>query len=214
MTYRTSNQHGFTLVELTLAMAILSGLLLIITQVFVTIVQQDRMATSVQNSTQNVRYAIDDISGNARTASSVTVIPDTTVTPNLSQVCLDEGSSIVQYFVAVDTSGDATPPPLLYKETLPEGSSCVVLGSSNVTDDPGVTAVINGSGSTTGIGVANFQATASGTTIQTLNFRLGVVTNYSDLSGTDHCTPGTEEFCSVTSFETSVSLRGAQSVGP
>ena len=236
MTQTPNKESGMTLIELTIATVILATMLATMTQFFISLVHQNRGAVSVQDSTQNVRYALDDISAQARLANAVYVAPNpnTPGPPAFNQICLYEGGNMVEYYAVTPAAG-STLHQILYKHIFP---SVNVTQSSIPTNCPTISQVNDptlggvgydvpvisdsnaSSGATNGINVADLRASASPFTpmaghVQTLTVRLGLTSNLTDvIPGTDKCIAGTEEFCSVTSFETTVSLREAQSVGP
>jgi prepilin-type N-terminal cleavage/methylation domain-containing protein len=214
-----TKQSGMTLLELTIATAILGVMLAGMTQFYINLVHQDRTAVSVQDSTQNVRYALDDISSQARQATQIYLTSNPVPPLAFSQLCLYSGNGMVEYFAIAPP---AATHQILYKRVYSSTANLTALCpaiSATDADDVAVTSNSDiASGDNTGINVADFQASLTGTlpNIQTLNVRLGMTNNLSDLQpgSTTQCTAGTEEFCSVTSFETSISLRDEVNTGP
>ena len=213
-----------TLIELTVATAILSVMLLGLTQYFINLIHENRAEVSVQDSTQNVRYALDDISSEARLASSVYVVPNTAPGPaNSNQICLYEANSMVQYY-AIQPPGNYH--QILYKHVwgsiadIPTGNMCPVRTIVDNTDINVMSDSNAPGGSTIGLNVVDFRAFttvgAATTAVPTLTVRLGVTSNLTNLNtgNVTQCKAGTEVYCSVTSIETTVSLRSAQSTGP
>jgi len=204
MIKRFSPQSGVTLIELTLATAIMSFMLLILTTMFISLVHQDRAAVSVRDSTQNTRYALDDISREARRANTVQVIP-AAGPANFNQVCLYQDSAVVQYYVIPATSGGRQ---ILYRLTTPGApAGAVCLRTVNPAGTPLTSPDLD---------VADFRVSApmpaSGIPIVTA--RIGLTASLSDVlqraDGSYGCTNSASPYCSVTSIEASASLRGAQ----
>jgi type II secretory pathway pseudopilin PulG len=224
-------QEGMTLIELTIATAILVIMVATMAGFFTHLVRQERGEQALQATTQNARYAIDDITSSARLANEVSISPDTTG-PNLkfSQICFYQTSSMVEYYVPnVGLNHKQT----LYKRIYPSladvppfsATSCPVVSGVNSATDVAVISnsdLGTGVNKTIGLNVVNLQASvtnpgyvANPTGIPSVTVRLSVISNLNDLmpGSTTQCVSGTQEYCSVTSYETTVSLRGTQSVG-
>ena len=222
-----TKQQGFTLIELTLASAILGSLLIIITQVFIGIVRQQETVVSMQAASQNVRYGLDDIVSTARAASAVVVITNGSATPpaiptTFNQICFAVGNNVVQYFSANPNSAGLRS-RALYKRTigLIQGQSlaslCTAISNPNGSDTQLVSTNNPANVSLSGLNVSDFRATAVQSAIPTITVRLAITT---DLAAIDPVTlqcstnQATAPYCSIAADETTISLRGTQSYGP
>ena len=70
MSTKTTRQSGFTLVELSLAMAILTFMLLVVSLAYINIARLYNASTAARNVQQNNRFAMEQISRVARNANS------------------------------------------------------------------------------------------------------------------------------------------------
>jgi prepilin-type N-terminal cleavage/methylation domain-containing protein len=224
-------QAGFTLIELTLASVLLGSMLVILTQIFINVVRQDHSVVVMQQASQNLRYALDDINTTARGATDVVIISNTSVdtgnfpsaTPgSFNQVCFAVGNQVVQYFSADPRTSAYT--RVLYKRTV--GLTQTLSSACNTIQYPAdgdVMLTTNDNpagGSITGLSVSDFEAKTTGSVVPTVSVRLALISNLSDLtsptsasSSTNQCKPGTATYCSITASETSISLRGATNAG-
>ena len=189
-----SKQNGFTLVELILAMAIFSFMLLIILIGFLTIVHLHQSGIAMRDAQQNARYASEDVVRTFRSATDATVTP--TANPNLNTLCLTVGGASVLYRVDAtgrllrDTFTLASCPPGFVTETALTSASVNVIGFSIDRQSSG------------GLALASM-----------IRLSVASVSSYTftGSAGTMTCTPGqaASQYCSVANIITASSTRNS-----
>lgn len=183
MKHAIKQPRGFTLVELIVAMALFSMMLLIISVGVLQIMKMYQSGLASRQTQQAARLALEDITREVRNSS-------TAIVPALDTLCL-EGVQAVQYQV-VNKS--------LQKVT--GGSTCAA-GTTTRT-------LIDGSGK---IQVATFLPTLipPAGTAASVKVVLTVTTGAADLLSGATCRPGTgSQYCSSTSYSNIISLRRSQ----
>jgi len=195
------------MVELILAMAVFSLILLVIVAGFLNIIRYYESGLAIRDTQQNTRFGIDSIVRDARTAYNVAVTPQGAPPFRNDVICLDEsGNTIVYYVNTAANSG-------LYKATLPPnsaGSSCAVPPSGQPV-------------SSNNVAVVELMASANnGNSPQSLSINVLALAPLQALqsslidentsTGDPECKPqaGGDRFCSVTILSSSVSLQGSQ----
>jgi prepilin-type N-terminal cleavage/methylation domain-containing protein len=186
-------QDGFTLVELMMAMAIFSFMLMIITSGIIRVMHSYEAGAVSRATQQNVRLAVDDFSKAVR-ASAKAVVPG----GDPSRVCLLRGSQMVEY--ALDGGGN------LRRALLPTDQSCSAPTFSAIWSTLNDPAVV----------VTQFVPTMTnpvGTGLGTVSVELTAVSagdlNDLDSSRTKCLDNGTgSQFCSATSIKTTAALSG------
>jgi prepilin-type N-terminal cleavage/methylation domain-containing protein len=183
MSKKTAKQAGFTLVEIMLAMAIFTFMLLVVSLAYINIARLYSASTAARNVQQNNRFAMEQMSRVARTANKVTLSnPDSQ--GSLTSICF--GTSDLFYVVngelrqAKVASCSAT--PTVY-QTL----------------------------SSPGLSVARMEADTSVT--GTVTLRLWMTSRVDLLDTADPgklaCKSGAgSEFCAINKLVTTVELRG------
>lgn len=94
---KTTNQAGFTLVEISLAMAIFTFMLLVVSLAYINIARLYNASTTARNVQQNNRFAMEQITRVARNARDVT-FSDVNSEGGVTHVCFDLGASGKQKF--------------------------------------------------------------------------------------------------------------------
>jgi prepilin-type N-terminal cleavage/methylation domain-containing protein len=193
-------QGGFTLVELLIAMAIFSLMLLVIVSGFLQVVRIQQAAVASRNTQHNARFALEEMVREARTASEVTVITGPPGPAPLHAVCLRSEGGLVRYQVSSSR---------LYRASYPLSGSC---SSPPPSGERAMTAP--------DVAVVRLQATATSTGPVVppqpgLRISIGVAStaDTSRLQSADQfrsCNQslGGSQYCSVTNLESSVTLRG------
>jgi prepilin-type N-terminal cleavage/methylation domain-containing protein len=171
-----SDQRGFTLIELVMAMAVFSFMLLIIMEGFTQIIQLHNGAIEENAAQDNARGAMDTIVADIRGASSVSV-------PTPNTLCILSAAGGWQYFAVVTTAGSK----ILY-----ESDDCLNINSNKVA----LTSSI--------VQVANFQAAVetAGVTEPEVSATITVASNNNTTFGSGAATQcknndQDREFCSV-----------------
>ena len=120
MRQNIDNSEGFSLVELVIASAILSVLLVLISQVYVSVFDMSRSNIAIRDATQNAKTAISDITATARTSDHVVIITNSDARPaafpgSNKQICLFQGGTLVQYYSFAPAVNFANQQTLIYK---------------------------------------------------------------------------------------------------
>jgi len=229
---KRADQSGFTLVELTLAMAIFSFALIIFVSGFQTIMKLYQTGLAMRDTQQSARIAINRIVVDARGSSSAVVGAATTTTvqggtTSVEPICLFNSNGMIYYYV--DSNGD------LYRNTYkvteeppqdlcPSAVNGAPPSSLSLKAGDGSEAVvkdISEGGAANGVRVALLNATATPTTLpqgsttpQDLNITIGVAgdtaVNNGELAVVNSTLGCNASFayCSVTNLSTDVSLQG------
>lgn len=189
-----TKQAGFTLVEISLAMAIFTFMLLVVSLAYINIARLYSASTAARNVQQNNRFAMEQITRVARTSVNATI--------TARSICFDR-SGTVFYLRSVDPD-DANRNELHQARVVSPGScgSFNPAVPANITDDTILTSA------------GNFAARiAADNTVQgTLTLSIWMVsrTDLLNTVGDDlQCqqTSGSE-FCAVNRLTTTVELRG------
>lgn len=198
-------QSGFTLVEVLLAMAIFSFMLLIVVSGFLLVVRQYESVVAMRKAQQNVRYAGDDLSREFRRASNVpgSIVVTPTADPNLKTICIKKGGA--SSFYQVDASGS------LNRYDYPSGSVCNSSGTPHpVTgSDTYVVRLVAASNvvvNPAGVGAGNGP---DGNLSVTLDIKVSTFDKTRLDPATLNCLPGPSiSFCAVAALSTTVEARG------
>ncbi len=189
------HQQGFTLVELIIAMAVFSFMMVIVSAGFIQVVRIHQSGIASRTTQQNARLVIDAIMKDVRqSALAATANPG-----QLNWLCLARGSQTLEY--AVDGSGNLRVGAI----ATPASGTCpapVFNSTWRTLNDPAVT-------------VTQFAVTTTpptqpglGTTMVTLT--LASRNNLDALDATKtRCLPGAgSQFCAVTTLNSGAALRG------
>lgn len=188
-------QAGFTLIELILAMALFSFVLLIITTGFVNILHLYESGVAMGATQQNARFGLDDIVSEGHSAYQTTVIG---TTPD-QQICLYEPGAMVQYYIGANSG--------LYKDSLPSGTNCNLLSAGGQVISSSDTMVVQ-------MVASALPALYTPTQPQTLNLTLAIapsdaISQVTFVNGAPQCPLGIgSQFCSITLLNSTVSLQG------
>lgn len=189
MSKNNQQQGGFTLVEISLAMAIFTFMLLVVSLAYINIARLYNASTAARNVQQNNRFAMEQMSRVARSSSAARVIDDGTI----RGVCLDSSTgSQLFYLKRLNPSNPQ-------QNELRQASSCDA--PSDVNSKPL---------SSPDAYAAKLEATTETSTV-TLSLwmasRVDLLDN-ADSSGL-RCKGGVgSEFCAINKLTTTVELRG------
>jgi len=183
MSKQTTRQAGFTLVEITLAMAIFTFMLLVVSLAYINIARLYNAGTAARNVQQNNRFALEQMTRVARTSKSVTML-DTDSHGSLTGICF--GSSNL-FFVQ---NGELRQATVTDCRAVPTQSQLL---------------------SAKGVSVARLEADESSD--GTVTIRLWMASRVDLLDTTDpnrlQCRGGAgTEFCAINKLVTTVELRG------
>lgn len=193
------NNRGFTLVELMLAMALLSFVLAIVSVGFLQIGKIYQSGVASRNTQQVSRRIMEDIAREVRSATAI-IVPVNTSTDN--ELCLEANSSFVRYQRTTDGT---------FKKAIYSGGDC----TSAIPGGATVTLLIDPSlNNNHGLKARKFTtkpikdaSNASGS----VEVNLVVTTGADDLVNSDNtCKPGDagSQFCATTSLTNTISIRG------
>jgi len=200
----SAKASGFSLIELLMAMAVFSFMLLIISAGFIGIVHINQSTTASRNTQQNARIVIETIERQLRSASVVYVqmVP---ATPPLipantqGRLCLMTESTYLEYVVQGD---NLTVGPVASLAAC-DAAAAPYIGTTSQLNDSGVkvvrfvpttTAIVGQNG---GLASVELSMVGAGITLPELN------------STYTACNPGPgSQFCSVTTLATTAALRG------
>lgn len=185
----TWGQSGFTLIELTLAMTLFSFIFLIISVGFITIVHLQQAGLASRKTQHNSRFAMESIIRDARGASKVTISPG--LNAFYKVICFNSTTEFRRYYAVGATMRQ------LRTDTEP-CTSASTAGQLVMTDE---------------VGLSFLDASTTTAFPASLSIRLGVTTADDPAILTpdgEACVPsaGGSQFCSVTTLQSSVSLRG------
>jgi prepilin-type N-terminal cleavage/methylation domain-containing protein len=197
------SKRGLTLVELAVAMAVFALMLFLITQGFLGIIRAHQSGVASRNTQQNARLAIEQIVREGRSASDVRVLGSA---PNQT-VCLILAGGLVEYRVVGGR---------LYRATVDFNDGFDLVTNTCKTTVPFAT---NVPVTSTDVFVVEFVATRTpapppaGSPVTPPSLNVSMRLSTSDLSQLDaahtRCLEGAgSQFCSVTQFSSTVSLRG------
>ncbi|MDB5179058.1 MAG: hypothetical protein JWN01_1001 [Patescibacteria group bacterium] len=187
-------EQGFTMVELLMAMAVFSFMMMIVSAGFIQVVRIHQAGIASRTTQQNSRLLIDAVSKDIRQSATATVV----ATAPLQRLCLTRGSQTLEY--AVDATGNLQVGMLIS----PPGSCPVPLFGVGwrKLNDPMVKVTQFAAAATTPV------QTGLGTVMVTLTLASRNNLNALDLAQT-HCLPGAgSQFCAVTTLSSTASLRG------
>lgn len=207
-------QHGFTLVELTIAMAMGGVLLLVMSTGIIKLFTVYQAGVSIRNSQQTARILSDVITRDIRASYGMGTIDDSTTkglclmttTPDT----LGKANGVAYYYTKVANKNTTTQ---VLKKTTITGAQRSATGSYGCAPSGGVAV------SPDTVSVLDFAATPTPTLNtsyipQLVNYTLTLVgSNALDLinAATNTCTvQAGSQYCSVTTFQTSVGLLEAQ----
>jgi prepilin-type N-terminal cleavage/methylation domain-containing protein len=192
------HERGFTMVELLIAMAVFSFMMMIVTAGFVQVVKIHQSGIASRTTQQNSRLVLDAVSKDIRLAA-------TAATANPGQknwLCLARGSLTQEY--AVDTNGDlqvGTIPSQAPGVCPPPNFSDTARGWRRL-NDPSVEVTQFAAATTAGV------QTGLGTAMVTITMASRNNLDALDTSRT-RCLPGPgAQFCAVTTLSTTAQLRG------
>jgi prepilin-type N-terminal cleavage/methylation domain-containing protein len=190
MSRTASKQAGFTLVEISLAMAIFTFMLLVVSMAYINIARLYNASTAARNVQQNNRFAMEQISRMARTSSEARWISGT----GKDGLCLKSTVSGSQFFYLHNVDGND-----LQKNELRQSSDCAAPTDANskVLSSPGTYAA-----------KMNADTSAQGTVTISLWMvsRTDLLKNVNNNLECDQKTGA--EFCAVNKLTTTVEYRG------
>lgn len=197
---------GFSLIELLVAMAVFSFMLLIVSTGFIGIIKINQSTNASRLTQQSARLIIETLERQLRASSRVVVTAETST---LNRLCLFDDSQYIEY--AVDASGN------LRQGTIPSlGNTCPPQNATTLAAWSKLNTNNISSGATDGVKVQRFLPTttaSSGTNGGLVTVQLSMTgqgVNTTDLNSTKtSCLPKPgSQFCSVTTLITTAVLRG------
>lgn len=186
----SSKQAGFTLVEISLAMAIFTFMLLVVSMAYINIARLYNASTAARNVQQNNRFAMEQISRMARTSSDAHWISGT----GNDGLCLKSSVSGSQFFYLRNVDGND-----LQKNELRQGSDCVAPTDAN-------SKVLSSPGTYAAKMVADTSVQGTVTVSLWMVSRTDLLKNVNNNLECDQKTGA--EFCAVNKLTTTVELRG------
>ena len=234
---KDKKEAGFTLVELTVASALLAGLLLIIAQLYTTTFRASLEDIAIRDANVNARVIMNDINNTARVSDHVVVTTNSSHPPTTNnQICFFKGSQLTQYFnIYKGSAANTNTQSIIYKQIKTVNLSGHNFNGSAATDYPSFCQPINNSATDdiavmsngnvnianqnrSTLGVAYLQASAP-SPYDFISYSVGIITNIA-LEDTNtssatylNCLPKTQTYCTVTSVSGNVSLRLNQNFG-
>ena len=191
MSKKTNKQAGFTLVEISMAMAIFTFMLLVVSMAYINIARLYNASTAARNVQQNNRFAMEQISRVARSSVSADEVPDSAMVQQ--GVCFKSSSGEQLFYLHSLSAAQDT------EFELRQSSSC-----NNPTD--GNSKVLTSSG----VYVAKLEAKRIQNTITIsmwMSARVDLL-DTNDPSGLKCKTGAGTEFCAINKLTTTVELRG------
>lgn len=188
MKHQQTKQDGFTLIEISLAMAIFTFMLLVVSLAYINIARLYNASTAARNVQQNNRFAMEQISRVARVAKTATV----TTTP-YQGICFKSQASEAYFYLRNIGNGDAL------KNELLQAKSCGTPGANpQVLTAPGSYAA---------------RLTADTSVESSVTIRLWMTSRTDLLNTVDlanlSCKGGAgSEFCAINNLTTTVGMRG------
>lgn len=185
-------QGGFTLVELMIAMAVFSFVLLIIAQGLLDTVHVQQNSMISRDAEQNARLVLDQITREAKTASDVT-------TPGGNAVCFNEPGGWVEYAVIPPVAPSTA--RVLYRQTLPAGAAC-----------PSVPVASSSAVTSSTVSVLAFTGSRIAGTPPSIGVGITVGPPDPSLLSGNACNAAVagKQFCSVVTLNTTASMGAAQ----
>jgi prepilin-type N-terminal cleavage/methylation domain-containing protein len=201
-----ANSRGFTLIELTISLAILSILVLVGIFTFIAVIRQQQAIISIRTTNQVSRVAINDISAEARLGYRTQVIIDGM---GYQQLCIYESSRMVQYYVADITNGRST----LYRTNKGAGETCMAMPNNDTSHRPVTSADTDIASFEVWRGITSVAPVAY-TNPEHITVKIGVVTDRT-LMTNGVCNEGSATYCALSKLETSIGLQGDSGIaGP
>jgi len=186
---RVAKQSGFTLVEISLAMAIFTFMLLVVSLAYINIARLYSASTAARNVQQNNRFAMEQMSRVARTSNSARM-----VTGAVKGLCFESATATTFFYLRSVGGSDAL------KNELVQAKACV---------NPEVNSpqILTSEGSY----AARLEADTS--SAGTVTARLWMMSRTDLLNTIDPnnltCKSGAgSEFCAINKLTTTVELRG------
>lgn len=192
MSRQTTQQAGFTLVEISLAMAIFTFMLLVVSLAYINIARLYNASTAARNVQQNNRFAIEQISRVARISSEAQIVANQGQV--VKGVCLRSKTGDQLFYLRSLDAAD------VHKNELVQASDC------NYTSPSSPQTLSSAGAYAADMAV---DTSVSGTMTVTL-----WMASKTDLVGTVdatglQCKPGAgAEFCAINKLTTTVELRG------
>jgi prepilin-type N-terminal cleavage/methylation domain-containing protein len=204
------DSSGLTLIEVILAMAVFSLMLLVVVGGFINVVRLQQSGQASRDTQQNGRFAIEEVMRDSRSASSAVVSPDNGG-GNPDTLCLLTNSGIIRYRVDSNRMVRAQTPVI--PPSLPQlAAVCNAMDPVASPDRP----LTSG-----GVRVVDFQVgivqeppSPTVNPVPTVDVSLTVASADPTLfnPGTNNCNPSIigSQFCSVTTLRSAATLRGIQ----
>lgn len=189
------NQHGFTLTELIIAMAVFSFVLAIITVGFITLVRTQQKALAERNTQQNARRSLEEMVRHVREARDVSVIDCSQDGVPRDQIGIELSGTVWTYFIAENANQDH-----LFRVQANPGDDC--------NTPPGAAESWE---QLTSDAVEATRLNANRPTGTTASVRLEVsVASAGQALAPDKksCLEAANQYCSVTTLSTTASVRG------
>lgn len=187
-----NKQSGFTLVEISLAMAVLTLILMLVSMAYISILRSYKASMAARNVQQNNRFIMEQITRVARRSDSVTV--------TATGLCFD-ATGDRYFYLEPDTSGDANK-NILHQASVADCANTTITYNDHVLTSSGTY-------------VAKWLADTSASTakVKVLTLSLWVVSrtdllNSLSPSGLQCDRKVGAEFCAVNKLTTTVELRG------
>ncbi len=191
MSEKMNKQAGFTLVEISMAMAIFTFMLLVVSMAYINIARLYNASTAARNVQQNNRFAMEQISRVARTAISADEAPESAMVQQ--GTCFKSSSGEQLFYLHSLSAAQNT------EFQLRQSSSCDSPTDSNskVLTSPGIY-------------VAKLQTTRLQNTVTIslwMSARVDLL-DQNEQSGLKCKTGVGTEFCAINKLTTTVELRG------
>lgn len=184
MSHKLNKQSGFTLVEIMLAMAIFTFMLLVVSMAYINIARLYNASTAARNVQQNNRFAMEQISRVARSSKTVE-LPTPDSKGGLTSICFNRAT---KFYVDNGALRQATV------------TSC---SDAPKQEDQTLTSP--------GVSVARIEADTPGDSTITLRMWMASRVDLLDTADPSKlgCKTGAgSEFCAINKLETTVQLRG------
>ncbi|HSH31748.1 MAG TPA: prepilin-type N-terminal cleavage/methylation domain-containing protein [Candidatus Saccharimonadales bacterium] len=192
----SSQQGGFTMIELLLAMALFSFVLLLVAAGFLQVVKLYQSGLASRNTQQNARFGMEQMIRQARGATGAQRVA---ATPFTDVLCLNGESARVRFYVG---AGDR-----LYRDIFASNAPCAAGASppANAISSPDVRVV--------GFSAVPVTDTTGPVGVTSVQLTLRVASDVTLLNpARTACDPAASgsQFCSLTTFTSTASLRGRQ----
>jgi prepilin-type N-terminal cleavage/methylation domain-containing protein len=195
---RLTNQDGFTLVELIIALALFSFMMVFVSMGFIHVIRIHESGVASRTTQQNNRLVMDAISKDVRQAG----LAGSGGPVRLNYLCLRKGSQMLQY--AVDTNSNLRVGTIT---AAPGTCPAPAFGASWRTLNDAKVAV-------TQFAVTTTPATQLGLGSVTVTLTMASRNNLDALDSTrTRCLPGPgSQFCAVTTISSGAALRGGDGI--